>query len=228
MKTVYGILLILGILSAWAVAQFDGANAGVDEYGKKIDIEGTIREHPYGVLEVPLGKDPSGQPVNRSFLLVDPLKADAQREIEGLDGKKVRITGTMIYRANLAVLEVFEVHPLEQAGPPPTALLEEGPLVLRGEIVDTKCGLGRMKPGNGVAHRECAIRCIAGGIPPTLWVHQGEGEDTYYLLEDLQGRRVNEKVLDYVADPVEITGVLVRRGDIPVLRFDPESINRLL
>ena len=41
---------------------------------------------------------------------------------------------------------------------------------VKGEIVDPKCFFGVMKPGEGKPHKDCAIRCILGGIPPVLKV----------------------------------------------------------
>ena len=39
-----------------------------------------------------------------------------------------------------------------------------GAVTLTGEIVDSKCFLGVMNPGNLKPHKACAIRCISGGI----------------------------------------------------------------
>ena len=47
----------------------------------------------------------------------------------------------------------------------PTSL---GVATLRGEIVDSKCYLGAMKPGDQKTHKACATLCIRGGIPPVL------------------------------------------------------------
>ena len=43
-----------------------------------------------------------------------------------------------------------------------------GSLQIEGEIVDIKCWLGRMKPGDGRTHRACGQFCIQGGIPPHM------------------------------------------------------------
>lgn len=40
------------------------------------------------------------------------------------------------------------------------------PVTLDGELVDSKCYLGTMKPGDGKTHKSCAILCLRGGIPP--------------------------------------------------------------
>lgn len=55
------------------------------------------------------------------------------------------------------------------------AYLELGETTLKGEIVDSKCYLGVMNPGNLKAHRACAINCIQGGVPPVLLVRDGGG-----------------------------------------------------
>jgi hypothetical protein len=75
-----------------------------------------------------------------------------------------------------------------------------------GEIVDAKCYYGAMNPGNLKTHRACAIVCIKGGIPPVLLVRRKDDAPLYFFLTDPDGLPVNPDVLDYVAEPVEITG----------------------
>lgn len=82
---------------------------------------------------------------------------------------------------------------------------------LVGEIVDTKCYLGAMKPGRGKPHRDCASLCIRGGIPAALLVRTENGERRLVHLVSL-GRPVGAEVLDFVGPPVEVTGLL-RRED---------------
>ncbi len=75
--------------------------------------------------------------------------------------------------------------------------------------------------------RSCAARCISGGIPPVLCVRDESGTAAYLLLVDPSGRAVNERVLDYVAEPIEITGEVIRVGEQLVLRADPADYRRL-
>ena len=84
-----------------------------------------------------------------------------------------------------------------------------------------------MKPGNAKTHRACAIRCISGGVPPVLVVRTPAGNRSYYQLTDLAGGPVNRRILDKVALPVEITGELLRYGDVLVLRAAPETYRLL-
>lgn len=95
----------------------------------------------------------------------------------------------------------------------PTSVIRVHGHTLRGEIVDTKCYLGAMKPGRGKPHRDCASLCIRGGIPAALLVRTKSGERRLVHLLDLQGQPLGREVLDWVGEPVEATGTLRRRGD---------------
>jgi len=102
-----------------------------------------------------------------------------------------------------------------------------GRQTLVGEIVDSKCFLGVMNPGQLLPHRACAIRCISGGIPPVLLVRDTEGGANYLLLVSADGKPVNQQVLDLVAEPVQITGEVERQGELLILRADPKTIIRI-
>lgn len=84
-----------------------------------------------------------------------------------------------------------------------------------------------MKPGFGETHRTCAVRCIAGGIPPLFVTRDEQGQATTYLLTDRAYAAINEQVLPYVSEPVQVQGRLERRGDLLVLGIDTDQILRL-
>ena len=113
----------------------------------------------------------------------------------------------------------------------PSALLPStiplGRQTLVGEIVDSKCFLGVMNPGQLTPHRACAIRCISGGVPPVLLVRQKDGPAIYLLLVSSDGKPVNKQVLDLVAEPVEITGEVDRQGELLILKADPVTYRLL-
>jgi hypothetical protein len=99
---------------------------------------------------------------------------------------------------------------------------------IKGEIVDPKCYFGVMKPGEGKPHRDCAIRCILGGIPPVFHVQNTNGENNYYLIVGPHGERMNESVRDFVAEPTEIEARLVQYDDWIVMYVkDKEPIHRI-
>ncbi|MES1218019.1 MAG: hypothetical protein ABUT20_21105, partial [Bacteroidota bacterium] len=94
------------------------------------------------------------------------------------------------------------------------------------EIVDPKCFFGVMKPGQGKPHKDCAIRCILGGIPPVLKVADEKGNQNYYLVVGPSGERINEAVKDFVAEPVTITAKVVKYDDWVVLYVNQKGIAR--
>ena len=110
---------------------------------------------------------------------------------------------------------------------PPPQSMSLGTQTLIGEIVDSKCFLGVMNPGQLTPHRACAIRCISGGIPPVLLVRQKNGPALYFLLVSRDGKPVNKEVLDLVAEPVEITGAVERQGELLILRANPATYRRV-
>ncbi len=134
---------------------------GTFEFGTTRAVEGTIFEHPYPML---VEKD-----AKRGALLVREGKHGAAPDAAGLDGHRVRFEATRVESPLGSLLELVPAT-LE----PATAAAETSPapaqplgrVELTGEIVDSKCFLGVMKPGRGKPHRSCAARCLAGGLPP--------------------------------------------------------------
>ena len=116
-------------------------------------------------------------------------------------------------------------------GMSPPAQVALGRQRLRGEIVDSKCFFGVMKPARGKAHRDCAVRCISGGAPPAFVVRAsgpaGEERTLVLLLVAADGASIAGRVLDLVAEPVEIEGEISRLGDQLVLSTDPSTIRRI-
>jgi hypothetical protein len=53
-----------------------------------------------------------------------------------------------------------------------------------------------------------------------------EGKATVYLLTDADHGAINDGVLSYVSEPVELAGRLKRNGDLLVYAIDPSKIVR--
>ncbi len=197
------------------------------EFGTVRSFEGWIEAKPYPTLIVE--RPGTGAGTSR-YLLVVFGKHGAGDAVSGLDGQRVRLDGTLVYRDHRTMIEIADgtIEQVAGAGPPPSSVIEDlGRQTIRGEIVDSKCFLGVMKPGNLKPHRACATRCISGGIPPVLLARDASGIATYYLLVSSEGRTVNSEVLDMVAEPLEVTGTLRRAGDQLVLYADPGTYRRL-
>ena len=162
-------------------------------------------------------------------------KHGAEGELAGLSGQPVQLRGSLIYRAGHTMIEIVPGSAQRMTGAKANKLVSSAPaddedlgvLTLEGEIVDAKCFYGVMKPGNLKPHRACATRCISGGIPPMLLVRDPDGGVRYLLLVSEDGETVNRQVLDRVAEPLSITGRVVRRGDLLLLMADPATYRRL-
>jgi hypothetical protein len=220
---------VVTIVAAAAVAAALAAGqkrspGGTFEFLVTRRFEGIVREHPHPTLEVARpGSD--GASVS-SYLLVASGKHGAGAEVAGLDGRSVRLEGKLVSRAGRTMIEV-EAGSVENAGVGAGAASEVvglGVVTLVGEIVDSKCFLGVMNPGSAKPHRACAVRCISGGVPP-LFIPSGPNAEPM-LLVAADGAPVNDRILDLVAEPVEITGRLARERGTLVLRADPARYRR--
>ena len=204
----------------------------VFEWGSHKTFSGVLRIAPYPHLLVPRPGGVAGQPRFSTYYLVAPWKFGlAGESIAALDGRSVSLTGTLIYRGDQTMIETrpewitasTNASQLAQSVAPGQSL---GRQTLVGEIVDSKCFLGVMNPGQLTPHRACAIRCISGGVPPVLLVRQPDGPAIYLLLVSAAGKPVNQQVLDLVAEPVEITGEVERQDGLLILRADPATYRR--
>jgi hypothetical protein len=136
----------------------------------------------------------------------------AEESKTSLENTRIQLKGTLLYGDGKLLMQVdnnedplVRVYSQIKTG---DILTRTGEVtVLRGEIVDPKCFFGVMKPGEGKVHKDCAIRCIAGGIPPVLKTITKDGEVDYILLRSQQAD-INNIVLDHIAEPVEIKGKL--------------------
>ena len=188
------------------------------EYGIYHDYTGVIEEWPYPILRTS----------NSSFLLVGPGKHGVLGSVRGMPGKGVRLKASLIERMQDRMLEVVPGS-IQETGIGLTAADQQtdlGPVRLRGEIVDTKCYLGVMNPGNGKVHRDCAVRCISGGAPPAFIARDASGETRVLLLTGSDGRALHREVLPFVAEPLLIAGELVRSGSHLILKAEPSRFRR--
>lgn len=205
--------------------------ASVFEWGHHKTFSGILQTTPYPHLLVPRPGNADGRLSFSTYHLVAPWKFGLKPEaIAAFDGKSVSLRGTLIYRGNQTMIEVVPDSIQATNTAAVVALPQKMPLgkqTLIGEIVDSKCFLGVMNPGQLTPHRACAIRCISGGVPPVLLVRQKDGPGIYLLLVSTEGKPVNKQVLDLVAEPVEITGEVVRQGELLILRADPVTYRRV-
>lgn len=212
---------VVALVALWLVFGLQKLPLSVFEFGQVRDFAGIIQARPYPTLLVRDGNTLA------QYLLVAEGKHGA--DVASFDGKNVTLKGTRIARDGMTMIEV--VNDSVQAAPTAagSALPTEnlGTFALVGEIVDSKCYLGVMNPGNTKPHRECAALCIRGGIPPMFVARDAAGNKIALQLVSASGASVNEDVLEMVAEPVSITGQVVRNGDQLLLKADPKTYQRV-
>jgi hypothetical protein len=210
------------------------------EFGHPEIATGELRRNPYPRLLVG----------GRTTWLVGPGKAGAESVLGGIAAGRVALTGTRIARGPHVMLEVVpgSARPDHEHGtrPVPSGSGTDGtdlvPLdaetaarqvhgaadvTVRGEIVDSKCFLGVMNPGEGTVHRDCARVCLRGGIPPMLLVRGAAAEEALMLLVDATGAPIGRQLADRAGQAVEVRGRLTRDGDVLVLATTPAQVVRL-
>jgi hypothetical protein len=172
------------------------------EYGQTREFQGLLENAPYPVLLV---RRPGSRDEYSRYPLVGRGKNGAATA--GLEGREVSLFGSLIYRDGHTMIEVESITPRPDQGRVTTSLAGPfTPAVLSGEIVDSKCYLGVMNPGRSKVHRDCAARCIRGGIPPMLVT-----ADAAYVLSGAE-------VTDFVGESVIVEGEVAQRGDSFLLR----------
>jgi len=220
------VIVVAALVLAGLLAALQGT-IGTAYWGDVLEFTGILVKDPTAVLVADQPDDESGASV---YHLVSPYKFGFDETLaDRYHLMHVKLRGRLMYRTDGQALIEAIPESLEAYGEPAThdPLGERVPLgemTLEGEIVDTKCYLGAMNPGVLKPHRACAILCIKGGIPPMLLVRGPTVDQAdYFVLVDESYGAVNDRILDFVGLPVEITGRVERIGNRLILRSDPSS-----
>jgi hypothetical protein len=223
----------MAVAAVLAVAQGDWGEASFkwgDGYQTRTGI---LQAAPYPVLFLPPSPE---HPQGHAVVLSGQGKRGVQEAADAQDGRPSDIGGIGLGRDETGI-EFIQVggkvglRPADDAAAVPagwTPPVEDlGARTLRGEMVDSKCYLGAMRPGQGKTHKLCANLCLIGGIPPMFVVYREAGAPLVMLLGDRDGRPLPDSVLDHTSHYVELTGSLERRADLLVFKVDPASLKRL-
>ncbi len=197
----------------------------VFEYGKPRTFEGVVVTRPFPTLLVARPGETGQQDKYSPYLLVAPGKHGADDLVASFDGKHVRLQGQLIYRDGGTMVEITPGSiTVVDAGPAvQEATRDLGSVTVTGEIVDSKCYLGVMNPGQGKVHRDCAARCLSGGIPPIFVTTDGREQ---FLLVGPDGLALRHDALrEFIAEPITIRGELLQNGTSHLLSIDPRTLN---
>lgn len=217
------LFMMAGSAALIASAQRDPGSARWDT-GATITVEGTLLEQPYPMIVSDAGE---------VTLLVQTGKRGAQSRVAGHHGSSITATGWLLERDGRRILELTDdvdaVHvrkPLAAGLNVWTLDTSDTTTTLRGEIVDAKCYLGAMKPGDGKGHKACATLCISNGIPAVLASPLIDGSTRYYLVINTQAQAATSLVTAYAGEPIELTGRVGAIAGLMTITIDHGAIRR--
>lgn len=222
------VILALMILAIAAARSQRDPGPAVWNNAQAREFRGVLIARPYPMLLT----QSAGGNTTELHLLVEMGKHAGRDGLDAMDAKPVVASGWTLDRDGR---HMIELEPDSKALIPDTSAessqaipiaVPKGRVTLRGEIVDSKCYLGAMKPGEGKTHKACATLCIRGGIPPVFVTRDESGSRVYYLLADPSGEPLDSGAWPYIGDPVIVTGDLELIGQSRVLKVSPRDISR--
>lgn len=199
---------------------------GVWDQGTAHTLRGLLSRDPYPVLRT---RSLDGE--LRTVFLASSGKTAPRIDARYFD-HSADIAGTLITRGRHTMMAVAKVEAasadFDAAAFSSPALVDRGPVMLTGEILDAKCWFGAMRPGYGKTHKACAALCARGGLPLAFCQIGacGDGADAPLLLDE-NGRAFGREILSLVADPVMLQGRLVAVGDVVQVRAPLDAVRRL-
>ena len=218
-----------GATAATAAAFQRPVGTGIWNQGDVREWRGVITADPYPMLRT---RDLNGEAT--TVLLSCLGKCGVRAQIGALGGQPVIVEGSLIRRGRHGMIAVAETMDWVRADPDPLFDPElEFPfgqevmqITLRGEILDSKCWFGAMRPSRGKVHKSCAALCIRGGLPPAFFAEDGAGQGSLLIMTDGLAP-YGDDILPYVADPVEVTGRVVRGGNLLFLDAPVSGFKRI-
>lgn len=217
-----GVLLFAAAMAS-AAAYFQRTPGAALQRSERVELTGLWQQQPYPHLRY--RDEESGEILH--VLTARGHKAGLGDAYAELDGKMVTVGGQLFRRAGGGLLVVFRA-PSEAEGDVASLTVTEeaiGRGEFEGEIVDSKCFYGKMRPGDGRAHRPCAQLCVRGGIPPVLVMREGADEAHYVLTSPGHQEALPiDEVMEYLAEPVRVEGEVLLRGSLRLLAV--EAIRR--
>jgi len=229
LRTGLGLMAAAGGLGFGLAAHQQAPGTGSWDPDTVREWRGVVAAKPYPMFRT---HDLGGGP--RTALLSCLGKCGVAARFDALSGQPVVIKGSLIHRglhAMIAVDEGSDWIRLDDATPTDPLLSFPAPQDLgafraSGEILDSKCWFGAMRPASGKVHKACASLCIRGGIPPAFFPSAQSGENGLMIMTS-GGQPYGPDLLELVADPVNVSGQLFKLGDVLLLDAPVADLKRM-
>ena len=216
-------VLLLGADAVALLLYHSQARRASGDWGTagEVAYDGTMVARPYPMVLVPAA---SRVPAH-AVLLVSEGKFGAPEGLARLDGRKVTATGYPLLRDGLVVLQLSRDVQEAQGAAAAASPVALGQATLAGEIVDSKCFLGAMVPGEGKVHSACAGLCLLGNIPALFVTRDAAGHLTYRLLADETGAAMSEAASDHAGQFLTLTGRITHLDGIDLFAVPRASLD---
>ncbi|CUS98308.1 hypothetical protein JGI23_00457 [Candidatus Chrysopegis kryptomonas] len=112
--------------------------------------------------------------------------------------------------AVLGLLLIFSISTAIPQGKMDSKTTSAKKVTLKGEVLDLACYVAGEK--KGAEHKRCAVMCIKGGEPIGILTDDGK---VYLVVEDHAKPEPYEKLKEFAAERVTITGAFYQRGGLP-------------
>jgi len=231
------VIVVLIIIVVFALSFIFSQNSFKNssfELVKTTKIIGLYHESPYPMLKIQTSENSF-----KNILLLgfgksgaNPFLKKIKKEYSNIIGKTLQIEGNLIYYNSKTLLQItsdekITLLPTEMSFSVPKLKLSNLSFHSQGEIIDPKCYFGVMKPGKGKVHRSCAVRCIAGGIPPIFALSDKRNFTKYYIIADEKGNPINEEILPFVGKPLILKGAIYELEDWMMIKINTKNIENL-
>lgn len=218
-STAASLAVLVPIATVLIAAAQSPVDRGRYEFGVSRTFEGTLFEAPLPLLRI---TGPAGNA--RSFPLAGSGKSGIPPFARGHAGQRVRFNGSLVLRDGLAMIELNDAESFTIVGESTLSAessraVDLGRVRLMGELVDTKCYFGVMRPATGKVHRACAVRCLDGGVPPGLLLRLADGSSQVVMLAGPEGKALSYDT-QWAALTVTAEGPLELHDGVPVIRAD--------
>jgi hypothetical protein len=205
--TIAAVMVLSAIVSTLAQEPLPDARF---DYGNPQTFRGWLTREPIPALHV----NDSGRLTR--YWLVGQGKFGAAAALEGQRDGSITLDASVIARGEWRMLEIVpgSVRRLTDAVDAPREIVASPRQVqLRGEVVDSKCYLGVMNPGAHAAHRDCAVRCLSGGVPPMFAYRDSDGSSHLAVLVGPGGALLGDRWRRLAGTQRALSGQLVIAGD---------------
>ncbi len=236
-RAIVGLTILMMVICGLLVFNQRNFSTANFEYGIPTQLAGVVYKVPVPHLIVNLGVDQFGTKLFKTILLVGSGKSGAVKAIEHIEnelgqsiaGKNIVLNGYLIYGDGKTIFQIAGSKSIDSMMNANTteiqsSMIDMGETVVLGEVIDPKCYFGVMKPGEGKPHRSCAIRCIAGGIPPVFHVGNTSG---YFILVGENFEPINQEVLGLVGDQIKLKGKVMLMNEWKVLVVNRSELKSL-